>query len=266
MGILNLSPESFSGDGLADVEAASTQARRMVEDGADILDVGGESTKPGFRPISVEEELRRTIPVIERIAPLVSVPISIDTTKYEVALQALRAGASILNDQWGLRRDRHLGELAAEWKVPIVLMSNQRDKGSYDPAVQRDGSSYDDVMTEVIASQRQSLEIAANVGVSQDNTILDPGIGFGKTWQQDMEVIRRLRELKALGRPVLIGPSRKSMIKMVLGLPAADRVEGTSAAVAIGIVNGADIVRVHDVKQIARVCKMADAIVRGVRA
>lgn len=266
MGVVNLSPESFSGDGLASLDAASDQARRMVEDGADILDVGGESTKPGFTPISVDEELARVVPVIQKLSSMVSVPISVDTMKYEVALKALEAGASILNDQWGLRKDRRLGELASKWRVPIVLMSNQRDKGGYDASAQRDNSSYDDVMSEVLASQKESMRIALDAEVPLENIILDPGIGFGKTWQQDIEIVRRLCELKSLGRPILLGPSRKSLIKMVLNLPARERVEGTAAVVAIGIANGADIVRVHDVRQIARVCKMADAIVRGVHS
>lgn len=264
MGIVNTSPESFSGDGLASVDGAVDQARRMVDDGADILDVGGESTKPGFTPISMEEELRRVVPVIERVARLVSVPVSVDTSKYEVALRALQAGAAMLNDQWGLKKEPRLAELAGEWRVPIVLMSNQRDKGGYDGVTQRDRSEYDDVMSEVISSQRGSLEKALESGVPRENVILDPGIGFGKTWQQEIEIVRRLRELKGLGQPLLLGPSRKSLIKMVLRLPANDRVEGTAAVVAIGVANGADMVRVHDVKQIVRVCKMADAIVRGV--
>jgi dihydropteroate synthase len=168
----------------------------------------------------------------------------------------------MLNDQWGLKHDRRLAELAAKWGVPLVLMSNQRDRGGYDAGVQRDKSDYQDVMAEVISSLSRSLELALGLGVPAENIIIDPGIGFGKTWQQDAEIIWRLRELKALGRPVLIGPSRKSLIKMVLNLPADERVEGTAAVVAIGIANGADMVRVHDVKQMVRVSRMSDAIVR----
>jgi len=264
MGILNTSPESFSGDGISGPETALVQAQKMVADGADILDVGGESTKPGYQPIPVEEELRRVIPVIEKIAPVISVPISVDTTKYEVALQAIKAGAKIINDQWGLKKGPKLAALAAEKHIPIILMSNQRDKGGFDKGVQRDGSIYSDVITEVISSLTYSLKTASEAGVKKENIILDPGIGFGKTWQQDIEIVRRMKELSVLGRPVLLGPSRKSLIKMILNLPANDRVEGTAAVIAIGIANGADIVRVHDVKQIARVCKMSDAIVRGI--
>ncbi|MCX6003690.1 MAG: dihydropteroate synthase [Chloroflexi bacterium] len=265
MGIVNVSPDSFSGDGVADIETAVAQAHRFVEDGTDILDVGGESTRPGSSQIAIEEEIKRVVPVIERLAHKIAVPISIDTYKYEVAKQALDAGAAILNDQWGLKKEPRLTELAAKRNVPIVLMSNQRNKGGFDVGAGRDTAYYDDVMAEVISSLQQSVNIALKAGVSGENIIIDPGIGFGKTWQQDIEIIRRLRELKALELPVLIGTSRKSLIKMVLNLPADQRVEGTAATVAISIANGADIVRVHDVKQMVRVCRMTDAIVRGIK-
>ena len=263
MGIVNVSPESFSGDGLADTDAAVEQAQRFVTEGADILDIGGESTRPGSSPISTEEEVRRVVPVIERITRKVNVPLSIDTYKSEVAVRALEAGAAIINDQWGLKKDPGLAELAAARNVPIILMSNQRDKGGYDTDARRDTAFYEDVIAEVISSLRNSIETALVAGVPRENIIIDPGLGFGKTWQQDIEILRRLAELKELGQPILIGPSRKSMIKMVLDLPADDRVEGTAATVAIGIANGADIVRVHDVRQMVRVCRMTDAIVRG---
>jgi len=262
MGIINLSPESFSGDGIADPEAAVAQAHHFVSQGADILDIGGESTRPGSSPVSVDEEINRVVPVIERLAPEIPVPLSIDTYKSEVAYRALEAGATMLNDQWGLKRDPHLAELAAEKGVPLILMSNQRDKGGYDLGVQRDTAYYEDVMAEVISSLQKSLELALRLNMSRENIIIDPGIGFGKTWQQDIEIIRRLGELKELGRPILIGTSRKSLIKMVLELPANERVEGTAATVAISIANGADMVRVHDVQQMVRVCRMTDAIVR----
>lgn len=265
MGIVNVSPDSFSGDGVGDIETAVAQARRFVEDGADILDIGGESTRPGSSQIALEEEIKRVVPVIERLVHKTAVPISIDTYKYEVAKQALAAGAAILNDQWGLNKEPRLAELAAKRNAPIILMSNQRDKGGFDVGAGRDTAYYDDVMAEVISSLRQSVNIALKAGVSGENIIIDPGIGFGKTWQQDIEIIRRLRELKAWELPVLIGTSRKSLIKMVLNLPADQRVEGTAATVAISIANGADIVRVHDVKQMVRVCRMADAIVRGIK-
>ncbi|HEX9896114.1 MAG TPA: dihydropteroate synthase [Dehalococcoidales bacterium] len=264
MGIINVSPDSFSGDGIATVEGTMAQARRFIDEGADMLDVGGESTRPNSTPISTDEELKRVIPIIERLARAVTVPVSIDTMKYEVARQALAAGASILNDQWGLKKEPRLAQLAAEKGVPLILMSNQRDKGGYDTQAGRDTGFYQDVMAEVIAFLHGSIEAARRAGVPNENIIIDPGIGFGKTWQQDIEIMRRLSELKELGQPILIGTSRKSLIKMVLDLPANQRVEGTAATVAIGIANGADIVRVHDVKQMVRVCKMADAIVRGV--
>ena len=262
MGIVNLSPDSFSGDGIADPEAAVAQAHRFVSEGADILDIGGESTRPGSSPVPVDEEIKRVVPVIERLAAEVPVPISIDTYKSEVARRALEAGATMLNDQWGLKKDPHLAELAAERGVPIILMSNQRDKGGYDAGARRDTAYYQDVIAEVNSSLRRSLELALSLNVPRENIILDPGIGFGKTWQQDVEIVRRLKELKEPGRPIMIGPSRKSLIKMVLDLPADERVEGTAAVIAIGIANGADMVRVHDVRQMVRVCLMSDAIVR----
>jgi len=262
MGIINLSPDSFSGDGITDVEAAVAQAHRFVSQGADILDIGGVSTRPGSAPVSIGDEIKRVVPVIERLVSEVSIPLSIDTYKSEVACRALEAGATMINDQWGLKRDQRLAELAAEWGVPIILMSNQRDKGGYDAGIQRDTAYYEELMVEVTSSLRKSLELALTLNVPRENIILDPGIGFGKTWQQDLEIIHRLGELKKLERPILIGPSRKSFIKMVLDLPADERVEGTAASIAIGIANGADMVRVHDVQQMVRVCRLSDAIIR----
>jgi dihydropteroate synthase len=262
MGIINVSPDSFSGDGLTTIEAAVAQARQFVSQGADILDIGGESTRPGSAPVSVDEEIGRVIPVIERLAGELSVPLSIDTYKAAVAQRALEVGANMINDQWGLKKDRRLAELAAEWSVPLVLMSNQRDKGGYDSGIQRDIAYYDDLMAEVASSLTSSLELALALGVARENIIIDPGIGFGKSWRQELELIRRLDELKGLGRPILIGPSRKSFIGMVLELPVEERLEGTAAAVAIGIAKGADIVRVHDVLPMVRVCRVSDAIIR----
>jgi dihydropteroate synthase len=263
MGVLNVTPDSFSGDGLADdFKAAVARAKQMAKDGADIIDIGGESTRPNAQPVPADEELRRVIPVIERLAGELAVPMSIDTTKSDVAQRALEAGARMLNDQWGLKSDPHLAELAAEWKVPIVLMSNQRDKGGYDAALKRDTADYADPIAEIIGSLKGSLEIASKCGVPADNIIIDPGIGFGKSWQHDLEIVSRLDELTMLGRPILLGPSGKSFIGKVLDLPVAERLPGTAAAVAIGIAHGADMVRVHDVKHIVRVCRMSDAIVR----
>lgn len=263
MGILNLSPDSFSGDGIATIDSAVQQARLFISQGADMLDVGGESTRPGLPPISADEEIRRVVPAIERLAAEVSVPISIDTSKYEVARRALEAGASIINDGWGLKTEPRLAGLAAEKHAPLILMSNQRDKGGYDASIKRDTAYYEDVIGEVFSSLQRSMEAALQHGVPRENIILDPGIGFGKTWQQDIEIIARLDELKTLGRPILVGPSRKSFIGMALGLPAGERLEGTAAAVAISIAKGADIVRVHDVQQMVKVCRMSDAIIRS---
>jgi dihydropteroate synthase len=263
MGVLNVTPDSFSGDGVGDdIKAALAQARRLADEGADIIDVGGESTRPGSAPVSADEEMRRVIPVIKRLASEISVPISIDSYKSEVARRALEAGAVMINDQWGLKQDPKLAELAAERGVPLILMSNQRDKGGYDAKLERDTADYADVMAEITSSLKRSIELAINLGVPQENIIIDPGIGFGKSWQQELEIIQRLGELRELGRPILVGPSRKSLIGKVLDLPVDDRVEGTAAVVVIAIANGADMVRVHDVRQIARVCRMSDAIIR----
>jgi len=262
MGIINLSPDSFSGDGVTDLEVAVAQAHRFVSQGADILDIGGESTRPGWSSVSVDEEIKRVVPVIEQLVTEVSIPISIDTYKSEVAQKALGAGATVINDQWGLKKDPQLAELAAERNSPLILMSNQRDKGGYDAKLQRDTAYYQDLMGEITSSLRKSLELALELGVPRENIMLDPGIGFGKTWRQDLEILRRLEELKELGRPILIGPSRKSFIGKVLNVPADERMEGNAAVVAIGIASGADMVRVHDVEQMVKVCRMSDAILR----
>lgn len=251
MGIVNVSPDSFSGDGLSSVEAAVEQAKRFVADGADIIDVGGESTRPGSTPISVEEELRRVIPVVKRLAKELSVPLSVDTYKFEVAQRALDAGARMINDIWGLKAEPKLAQLAAEKRVPIILMSNQRDKPQ----------RY--IVPAVISDLKRSIDVALDAGVPWENIIIDPGIGFGKTLEQNLELVWRLDELRVLGRPILLGTSRKSMIGLVLDLPPEERLEGTAASVAIGIARGADIVRVHDVRQMVRVCRMSDAIVRA---
>ena len=251
MGIINVTPDSFSGDGLGNnVEAALAQGQRFVAEGVDIIDVGGESTRPGTVPTSADEERRRVIPVIRRLADQLSVPISIDTYKAEVARRAIAAGAKMINDVWGLKKDPSLARVAAEHGVPLVIAQNQRE------------ASYGDFFPDLIASLKGSVELALKSGVDRDNIIIDPGIGFGKTLEQNLEIVRRLGELKSLGRPILFGSSRKSMIGLVLDLPVDQRLEGTAATVAIGIANGADIVRVHDVGQMVRVSRMSDAIVR----
>jgi dihydropteroate synthase len=251
MGIINVSPDSFSGDGLGSVDAAVAQARRFVDEGVDILDVGGESTRPNSAPITVDEELRRVIPVLERLAGRIKVPLSVDTCKFEVARRALYAGAEMLNDIWGLKQEPRLAKLAAEQGLPIILMSNQRDKP------QRN------IVSAVLSDLKRSIDLALDAGVPWENIIVDPGIGFGKKLEQNLELVRRLDELKVLGRPILLGTSRKSMIGLVLDLPPEQRLEGTAASIAIGIARGADMVRVHDVKEMMRVCRMSDAIIRG---
>ncbi|MBI2288322.1 MAG: dihydropteroate synthase [Chloroflexi bacterium] len=255
MGVMNLSPDSFSGDGLgSDIETILAQARRFVAEGADILDVGGESTRPGTEPKSmygVEGELQLVIPAIERLARELPVPLRIDTYKSAAASQAVRAGATMINDIWGLKRDPALAKVAASAGVPIILMSNQRD------------TPCEDIMAGVTADLKRAINLALQAGIPEQNIIVDPGIGFGKSLKQNLEIIRRLSEFKSLGKPILLGTSRKSTIGLVLDLPIDQRVEGTAATVAIGIANGADIVRVHDVKEMVRVCRMSDAIVRG---
>ena len=251
MGIINVSPDSFSGDGLDSVDMALNRARKFVLEGVDIIDVGGESTRPGSDPISVDEELRRVIPVLERLAKEITLPLSIDTYKLEVASQALDADARIINDIWALKVEPRLAELAAKKGVPIILMSNQRDKP------QRN------IVSAVLSDLKRSVDLALDTGVAWENIIVDPGIGFGKTLEQNLELVRRLDELKVLGRPILLGASRKSMIGLVLDSPSEQRIEGTAASIAIGISKGADIVRVHDVREMVRVCRMSDAIIRG---
>jgi dihydropteroate synthase len=255
---VNVTLDSFSGDGLGlDVEAAVAQGRRFEEEGADILDVGGESTRPGFAPTPVEEEMRRVLPVVRRLAAETILPVSIDTYKPEVAEAAIAAGAHMLNDIWGFRHDRdgeRLARLAAASGLPAVVMHNQR------------GREFHDVIGDLLVGFRESLRIAREAGVPEERLIIDPGFGFGWDEEQNLEMLRRLAELRVLGRPILIGTSRKSTIGKVLGLPVEERLEGTAATVAIAIAHGADIVRVHDVKAMVRVVRMTDAIVRGMLA
>ena len=251
MGILNVTPDSFSGDGVTDLETAVTQAKQMAEDGADLIDIGGESTRPetwSGPGLSVEDELARVVPVVERVAAAVSVPVSIDTYKAQVAERALAAGASLVNDVWGLRRDPAMAAAVSRTGAPVVLMHN------------KPGGGYQDLIGEIAASLLESVELGRAAGIPEDRIILDPGIGFGKTQEENLEIIRRLPELRRLGFPLLIGPSRKSFIGKTLDVPAGERLEGTAAAVALSIAGGADIVRVHDVKAMVRVARMADAI------
>jgi dihydropteroate synthase len=274
MGILNVTPDSFSGDGLlAQVEAddplRSTldQARRFLAAGCDILDVGGESTRPGSRPVDAAAEKQRVLPVIESLVrEFPDALISIDTYKAEVAEAALKAGARIVNDVWGLRGDPDLAAVAARHNAPVILMHNRSNPVSVEVKERLGnayiGSEYKNLIEDVKRELMDSVELARRAGILDERIILDPGIGFGKTVEHNLELIRRLDEIRALGFPVLLGPSRKSFIGYTLNLPPDQRVEGTAAAVAVGITRGADIVRVHDVEPIRRVVKMTDAIVR----
>jgi dihydropteroate synthase len=254
MGIINLTPDSFSGDGLAgDVDAAVALARRMEADGVDIIDVGAESTRPGGAPVPADEELRRLMPALEAICAEVAVPVSVDTYKAVVAARAIEAGAAVINDVWGCLADPDMARVAADAGVLIILMHNQAR------------ARYTDLVPEVMDGLRCRAATAADAGVPETNIILDPGIGFGKTADHNLELLRRLPEIKALGFPLLLGVSRKSTIGRVLNLPEDQRLEGTAAAVAMSIAGGADIVRVHDVREMLRVARMTDAIVRNWR-
>jgi dihydropteroate synthase len=270
MGILNITPDSFSGDGLLQaidfVPTALSQAAQMIAEGADILDVGGESTRPGSEPVGAEEELRRVIPVIKALRQMTDLPISIDTSKAVVAEAALAAGADLVNDVWGLRLDPDIAAVVAAAEVPVVLMHNRSTPkaASIDPALggRYVGVQYDDLVEDVKRELATSLEVAHRAGIPDERIILDPGIGFGKTVAQNLELLNRLDEIKTLGYPLLLGTSRKSFIGYTLNLPPEQRDEGTAATTVIGIMRGADIVRVHDVRLNVRVARMTDAIVR----
>jgi dihydropteroate synthase len=248
MGIVNVTPDSFSGDGVTDPVAAVEQGLQMVAEGADMLDVGGESTRPGHQPVTAEVELERVLPVVDRLAREAGVPVSIDTWKLPVAKAAVAAGATIVNDVWGLQRSPGLAELAAREGLGLIVMHNQ------------EGTAYTDLMGELLASLRRSMAVAEAAGVPPDRVIVDPGIGFGKTAEQNLVVLRRLAELGSLDRPLLVGTSRKSFIGKILDLPVDDRLEGTAASVAAAILRGADIVRVHDVRAMTRVVRVAEAL------
>ncbi len=275
MGILNVTPDSFSGDGIlagGDPIGVSVEtARRFVEAGAIMLDVGGESTRPGSEPLSVEEERRRVIPIIQALASeLPEARISVDTYKAAIAQEALDAGAHIVNDVWALRADPKLREVVARAGCPVILMHNRSNPASVEVRAQLGnayvGAEYADVVADVKRELMESVELARRAGIADDHIILDPGIGFGKKVEHNLELINRLDEIRALGFPVLLGPSRKSFIGYTLDLPADQRVEGTAATIAVGIVRGADIVRVHDVEPLMRVVKMTDALVRQRKA
>lgn len=274
MGIINLTEDSFSGDGLLSglpgsedyVQNALTQGRAFVEAGVDILDVGGESTRPGSVPTPMEQELERVVPVIKALASRLDTVISVDTYKSPVAEAALQAGAHIVNDVWGFHADPNLAEVVARHKAPAILMHNRsswvhaeiKEKlgGRYT------GMAYENLLEDIRRELMESVQLAKDAGIPDEHIILDPGIGFGKTVEQNLELLDRLEEIRSLGYPVLLGPSRKSFIGFTLDLPPSERMEGTAAAVAIGIARGADIVRVHDIPAMVRVARMSDAIVR----
>jgi dihydropteroate synthase len=260
MGIVNATPDSFSGDGLLAtgsdgvVDRAVAQARAMVAAGADLLDVGGESTRPGHAPVPADEEVDRVVPIVAGLrAALPDVPLSIDTTKPAVASAALAAGADLVNNVWGVSEDDALTRVAADGGVPIVLMHNRAE------------AVYADLIAEVVADIRAAIERAVRAGVAEDRIIVDPGFGFGKTAEHNVELLRRLPALRILGRPILLGTSRKSTLGRILDLPADQRLEATLATTALGIAAGVDIVRVHDVEANVRAARVADAIIRGWR-
>jgi len=259
MGVLNVTPDSFSGDGIMDVPAAVARARQLLAEGADIIDVGGESTRPGAQPVPLDEELRRVIPAVEALAGELGAVVSVDTMKSEVARRALRAGATMVNDVSALRADPEMAGVVAEGRAPVVLMHGYGI--STRPSSEGTAAG---VVAEVLNFLAERIESAVAAGLSRERILVDPGFGFGKTIQGNLEIIRRLRELRVLGLPVVIGPSRKGTIGHILGgLPVQERVEGTAAAVAVCIMNGADVIRVHDVGVMTRVARVADAIARA---
>jgi dihydropteroate synthase len=272
MGILNVTPDSFSGDGIIAkgdvIEQAVNQAKEFLANGADILDVGGESTRPGSEPVNADDEMERVVPVISALRK--NFPesiISIDTYKAKVAEEAIRAGANIVNDVWGFRADSEIASIAAKHKVPVILMHNRSNPASVEVREKLGGTylgaEYDDLLEDVKRELMNSVDIALKAGVEEKLILLDPGIGFGKKREHNLELINRLAEIRSMGYPILLGTSRKSFIGFTLDLPPDQRIEGTAATVAVGITRGADIIRVHDVKEMVRVAKMTDSIVRA---
>ncbi|MBB6697855.1 dihydropteroate synthase [Clostridium algidicarnis] len=252
MGILNVTPDSFSDGGdFIDIHNAVNHAKEMIELGVDIIDVGGESSRPGHKNITEEEELKRVIPVIKRLSAETDAIISLDTIRSEVAEEAIKEGVHIINDIWGLQKDPNMAKVAAKYKIPVIIMHNQN------------GTDYNNIIEDIKEFFKRSVAIAKEAGISEDMIILDPGIGFGKTPEQNIMVMSKLDEIKSLGYPVLLGTSRKSMLGKILDLPPKERVEGTLATTILGIVQGVDIVRVHDVQENLRAVKVADAIIRG---
>lgn len=251
MGILNVTPDSFSDGGKYNhTDAALRQTERMIAEGADIIDVGGESTRPGYQKITDAEEIERTAGVIELIKSKFNIPVSIDTYKSKVALAAIQAGADLVNDIWGLKYDAELAKVIAESHAACCLMHNRRD------------TAYGDFMEDVKSDLRETLAIAKNAGIAEDKIILDPGVGFAKDYEKNLEVIRRLRELGELGFPLLLGTSRKSVIGLALDLPVEERLEGTLVTTVLGVLAGCSFVRVHDVQANKRAIQMTETIWR----
>lgn len=249
MGILNVTPDSFSDGGKwNDEDAALKHAEEMIEEGADIIDIGGESTRPGYTLLSDEEEIARVVPVIQAVKSRFDVPVSIDTYKSHVARAALEAGADLVNDIWGLKYDQELAGVIAEYQVPCCLMHNRRE------------ADYQDFMKDMLQDLRETISIAKKAGIPDQNIILDPGVGFGKTYENNLEAINRLEHMHELGYPILLGTSRKSVIGLTLDLPASERLEGTLATTVIGVMKKAAFVRVHDIRANARIIKMTEAI------
>lgn len=258
MGILNITPDSFyDGGKFFDCSKAIKHAKKIIEDGADIIDVGGESTRPGSDSISVTEEINRVIPVIKKLVKELDVPISIDTYKYEVAKEALKNGASLVNDITGLHEDKKIAELIADYKAGVVIM---HIKGT--PKDMQLNPVYDDLISEILEYLEEGIKKALEVGINRDSIAIDPGIGFGKQVEHNLKIIANLSKFKSLGFPLLIGTSRKSFIGKILDADVNDRLEGTLATIAISIANGANIIRVHDVKECKRVTMMVDGILR----
>ena len=252
MGILNVTPDSFSDGGKFNkIEAAVAQAKKLVEDGADIIDIGGESTRPGAEYVTEEEEIKRVVPIIKAIKEQLDVIISIDTYKSKTAEEAVKAGADIINDIWGAKYDKNIAKVAAKYNVPIILMHNRQPK------------PYENLMKDVVADLQESIDIAIEAGVKKENIILDPGIGFAKTYEENLIVMNNCEIIKEMGYPILLGTSRKSMIGLTLNLPVNERVEGTLATTVMGIMKGLEFVRVHDVLENKRVAVMTDAILRA---
>ncbi len=252
MGILNITPDSFSDGGKFNNEkAALLQAVRMVEEGADIIDVGGESTRPGSTEVSADEEIQRVTPVIKLLRKELNIPISVDTYRAKTAEAAIKAGADMINDVWGLKYDAEMALVAAKYNVPVCIMHNRTT-----------GTDYQNLIEDIINELAESIEIAHQAGIKDENILLDPGIGFAKTFEQNLEVMRQLDAFKCLGYPILLGASRKSFIGKVLDLEVCDRLEGTLAITAAGIMKGCDVVRVHDIKENMRVSKIIDCLER----